>query len=202
VPHGGGVAIASERENGLIVGIVKSLDDPEDLGRVKVTYPTLGDEESDWCRLVAPFAGGGRGAFFRPEVDDEVLVAFEHGDPRRPYVLGGVWSKADKPPADDGKKKDNNWRFLVSRSGHVVKLDDTAGAEVVEVSDGGGTTRVVLETASGKVRVESDGGDVEVTAMAGTVKVEAAMVEIKATGSATLEAGGALTLKGSVVNIN
>lgn len=191
-----------ERENGVMVGIVQSLDDPEDLGRVKVTYPHLADEASDWCRLVAPFAGRERGAFFRPEVGDEVLIVFEHGDPRRPYLVGGLWSKADPPPPDDGKKSENNWRFLRSRSGHLVKLDDTAGAEVVEVSDGGGTTRVVLETASGKVRVESDGGDVEVTASGGAVKVTAATVEIKASGTASLEAGGTLTLKGATVNIN
>lgn len=194
--------MAGGRENGVVVGIVESLDDPEDIGRVKVTYPHLGDEVSDWCRLVAPFAGPRRGAFFRPEVDDEVLVVYEHGDPRQPYVLGGVWSKTDPPPPDDGRKTDNNWRFLRSRSGHLVKLDDTAGAEVIEISDGGGTTRVVLETAAGKVRVESDGGDVEVSAPGGAVKILAQTIEIKATGTASLEAGGSLTLKGATVSIN
>jgi uncharacterized protein involved in type VI secretion and phage assembly len=191
-----------KRENGLAIGLVHSLDDPDGLGRVKVTYPHLEDQVSHWCRLVAPFAGGERGAFFRPEVGDEVLVAFEHGDPRQPYVLGGVWSKTDPPPPDDGDAKENNWRFIRSRSGHLIKLDDTAGAELIEITDGSESNRVVIDTANRKIRVESDQGDVEVRAPRGTVKIEATTIEIKATGSASLEAGGTLTLKGATVNIN
>lgn len=191
-----------KRENGLVIGIVQSLEDPDGLGRVRVTYPHLEDQVSFWCRLVAPFAGKERGAFFRPEVDDEVLVAWEHGDPRQPYIVGGVWSKTDPPPPDDGQAKENNWRFLRSRSGHLIKLDDTAGAELIEITDGSEKNRIVVDTASNTIRVESDQGNVEVKAPRGTVKIEATTVEIKATGSATLEAGGTLTLKGATVNIN
>jgi hypothetical protein len=62
-----------------------------------------------------------------------VLVACEQGDPRRTIVVGGLWSKTDPPPSDDGKKVDNNWRFFRSRSGHLMKFDDTSGAERIEI---------------------------------------------------------------------
>ncbi|HVR97155.1 MAG TPA: phage baseplate assembly protein V [Thermoanaerobaculia bacterium] len=188
--------------NGVLIGIVSDLEDPERLGRVKVRYPTLGDQESDWARLIAAGAGKERGLFSRPEVGDEVVVVFEQGDPHRAYVLGGVWSKTDPPPPDDGNAADNNWRFIQSRSGHVIKLDDTQGAELIEIVDKDGQRRVVLDSANRKIQVICDQGDVEVTAGAGTVKVEATTVEIKATGNLTVEAGGLLKIKGATVDIN
>jgi phage baseplate assembly protein V len=189
-------------QRGVLIGIVSSLDDPEHLGRVKVRYPTRGDQESDWVRLVSAGAGKGRGFFSRPEENDQVVVVFEEGDPLKAYALGGVWSEADRPPQGDGKAKDNNWRFLRSRSGHVIKLDDTKDAERIEIVDKDGQRRVVLDAAKKKIQVICDQGDVEVTAKAGSVKVEAATIEIKATGNLTLDAKGALTLKGATVDIN
>ena len=188
-------------ENGIIIGIVDDLKDPENLGRVRVTYPVLEDQLSDWARLVSLMAGKERGAFFRPEVGDEVLVAFEQGDPRRPYILGGVWSTPDPPPPDDGKPEENNWRFFRSRSGHVFKLDDTQGAERVEIIDKDETHKIIIDTAGDKIQILCDSGDVEVTA-AGKVDVKAAEVIVKADGAMTLEAGGTMTIKGATVNIN
>jgi uncharacterized protein involved in type VI secretion and phage assembly len=191
-----------QRENGIVIGIVTDLKDPDRLGRVKVKYPHLNDEQSYWARLVTLMAGPDRGAFFRPEVDDEVLLAFEHGDPRQPYVLGALWSKADTPPADDGQQTQNNWRFIKSRSGHIIKLDDTQGAEKIEFIDKDGSRKVIIDSAGRKIQVICDDGDIEVSASAGSVKVEAVTVEVKATGNMTLEATGTLTIKGATVNIN
>lgn len=191
-----------DRNNGIIIGVVSSLDDEEGLGRVKVTYPTLGNEESEWARLVALMAGGQRGTFFRPEVGDEVLVAFELGDPCRPYILGGVWSQENPPPPDDGRPTENNWRVIHSRSGHRILLDDTSGREKVEIVDKDGARRVVIDSANQKIQVVCDTGDVEVKASAGDVKVEAVNVDIKASGTMTLEATGTMTIKGATVNIN
>src|SRR5581483_3964040 len=123
------------RENGIMIGVVADLADPDRLGRVRVRFPCLADQLSDWARLATPMAGAGRGFFMRPEVGDEVLVGFELGEPRRPYVLGALWSKKDQPPPDDGNASKNNWRFIQSRSGHIVKLDDTQGKEKIEVID-------------------------------------------------------------------
>ncbi|MHC5732095.1 MAG: phage baseplate assembly protein V, partial [Nostoc sp.] len=82
-----------------LVGIVTDNKDPQGWGRVKVKFPTLTeDHASNWARVVAPGAANGRGFDCLPEVNDEVLVGFEHGDIHRPYVLGGVWNGKDAPP--------------------------------------------------------------------------------------------------------
>jgi uncharacterized protein involved in type VI secretion and phage assembly len=191
-----------QHDKNVVIGIVTDLDDPDRIGRVRVKFPYLNDQPSYWARLVSPMAGAERGLFCRPEVDDEVLVVFEHGDQRRPYVLGALWSKADRPPPDDGKPRQNNWRLLRSRSGHVIKLDDTKGAEKVEITDRSGKIQIVFDCAANKLRVVCDTGDVEVKAQ-GAVKVEAGTdVEIKAGASMTLQATGTLTIKGAKVNIN
>ena len=84
--------------HGVVVGLVTNNKDPDDLGRVKVKYPWLGDNiESDWIRLSSPMAGSGRGFLYLPEVNDEVLIAFEHGDVHHPYIVGALWSSTDKP---------------------------------------------------------------------------------------------------------
>ncbi|HKQ04334.1 MAG TPA: phage baseplate assembly protein V [Blastocatellia bacterium] len=190
-----------QRENGIVIGTVMDLDDPEKLGRVKVRLAQYNDEQSCWARLVAPMAGKQRGFFFRPEKEDEVLIAFENGDPRRAYVLGALWSKVDAPPPDDGKK-DNNWRFIVSRSGHILKLDDTSGAEKVEVIDKSGKHKIVLDASGDKIQIICDSGNVEVKAPAGSVKVDAQSIEINASADMTLTAGTQLKIQGNKVDIN
>jgi uncharacterized protein involved in type VI secretion and phage assembly len=93
---------ATDRIYGVVIGVVTNNEDPDKLGRVKVQYPWLSDKvESNWARVVTPMAGNERGFFALPEVDDEVLIAFAHGDVRFPYVLGSLWNGKDKPPAED-----------------------------------------------------------------------------------------------------
>ena len=188
--------------NGIAIGIVSNLEDPEGLGRVLLTYPLLEDQESQWARLAVPMAGPDRGTFFRPEVDDEVLVAFEHGDVRRPYILGSLWSTTDQPPADDGNAKENNWRFIKSRSGHVIKFNDTQGSETIEIIDKNEKHKIIIDSANEKIQIICDSGDIELTASAGKFKVDASEVEIKASGSMKLEASGQNSIKGATVNIN
>ena len=191
-----------QRENGILIGVVADLEDPDALGRVRVKFPNLGDKLSYWAKVAAPMAGNSRGFFFRPEVDDEVLVGFEMGDPRRPYVLGALWNKVDTPPPDDGKPKDNNWRFVKSRSGHILKFDDTKGAERIEIIDKDQRHKIVIDSSGDKIQILCDSGNVEIKATAGKIQIEASEAEIKTTGNMTLQAGGQMTIKGSVVNIN
>jgi uncharacterized protein involved in type VI secretion and phage assembly len=189
--------------NGITIGLVISLEDEANLGRIKLSYPNLpGNVESDWARLSSPMAGKGRGAFFRPEVGDEVLVAFEHGDPRRPYILGSLWSEEDKPPPDDGDKKANNWRFIRSRCGHIILLDDTSGKEKIELIDKEGKRRVTIDSANKKIQVICDEGDVEIKAPRGNVLIEADNVTVRANQTLTLEANQTTNVKGGTVNIN
>jgi uncharacterized protein involved in type VI secretion and phage assembly len=191
-----------QRENGILIGTVADLEDPDALGRVRVKFPSLADQLSYWAKIAAPMAGNSRGFFFRPEVDDEVLVAFEMGDPRRPYVLGALWSKVDTPPPDDSKPKDNNWRFIKSRSGHILKFDDTKGAERVEIIDKDQRHKIIIDSSGDKIQILCDSGNMEIKATAGKLQIEASEAEIKTTGNMTLQAGGQMTIKGSVVNIN
>lgn len=200
-----------DRDNGIVIGIVEDLDDPEKLGRIRVKLQHLAEEVSDWAWLVTPMAGNERGLFLRPEIEDQVLVAFLHGDPSYPYILGSVWSKKEKPPPDDGDAKKNNWRFIKSRSGHIVKLDDTANAEKIEVIDKSGQIKIQLDSANKKIRVENSSGDIEiagttgnisVSTSGGQVKVEGVSIEISAQANLTLKASGKLTIQGSLVSIN
>jgi len=192
-----------QRENGVLIGLVEDLDDPEQLGRVRVRLPHLGENMiSDWCRIASPLGGKDRGWFLRPEKDDEVLLASEHGDPRRLYVVGGVWSTVDPPPSDDGKKTDNNWRFFRSRSGHMLKFDDTSGAERIEITGKGEKQQIVIDVSGSKIQVTCSSGDIELSAPSGKLSIDANTVEIKSKSTMTIEAGASMTVKGQTVAIN
>jgi uncharacterized protein involved in type VI secretion and phage assembly len=188
--------------NGIVVGVVTSLKDDERLGRVRVRYPHLEDQPSEMARLATVMAGPDRGSFFVPEPGDEVLIAFEHNDPRRPYVVGSLWSKVDPPPAGDGDPEANNLRFIRSRSGAVIRFDDTQGAEKIEIVDKDVKHSITLDSAAKRIDVVSKNGDVGVSAEAGTVTVKAETVDLHATGAMTLRADGKLTIRGSIVEIN
>jgi uncharacterized protein involved in type VI secretion and phage assembly len=194
---------------GVAVGLVIDNKDPQALGRVRLKLPALSDDEIGlWARIAVLMAGADRGTFFPPEVGDEVLVAFEHGDIARPYVLGGLWNGQDKPPETNADGK-NNLRLVKSRSGHLIRLDDSDGAEKIEIVDKSGGNSITIDTANNAISITS-AADVTIDAPQGTLKLSAQTIEIassantevKAQGNLTLEASGATTLKGAMVNIN
>jgi phage baseplate assembly protein V len=191
-----------QRENGILIGVVQDLDDPERLGRVRVRMPHLDDQLTDWSRQATPMGGKDRGLFFRPEIGDEVLVACEQGDPRRTVVVGALWSKADPPPADDGQATDNNWRFFRSRSGHLLKFDDTSGAERIEIVGSGDGHKLIVDVSGKKIEITCSTGDITISAPAGKVAIDADQVEIKAKTSMTLDGGGSLKASATTVAIN
>jgi uncharacterized protein involved in type VI secretion and phage assembly len=159
IMSGGQLTEDTGRIHGVVIGIVTNNQDPDKLGRVKVKFPWLSDQdESDWARVAAPMAGKGRGAFFLPEVDDEVLVAFEHGDARVPYVIGALWNGKDAPPRDNGDGK-NDQRVIHSRAGHELVFDDNDQKGQVMVKTKGGHQVLLDDTAQGpKVMVKSSAG--------------------------------------------
>lgn len=187
---------------GVVVGIVTNIDDPDGLGRVKVKFPWLKEDvESHWSRIMSLMAGNESGCVFRPEVEDEVLVLFEHGDTRYPYVIGALWNGQDAMPSERGSDSDNNIRLIKSRSGHIIKLDDTAGSEKIEIIDKEEKNTIVIDTSSNKISISAD-TDIELKASNGKILLDATEIEIKSSGSATVEASGDMTIKGSTVNIN
>ena len=198
---------SASRISGVVVGVVTNNQDPSGLGRVKVKFPWLSDsQESFWARVAAPMAGKGRGFYFLPEVEDEVLIAFEHGDARFPYVLGSLWNGQDKPP-EDGAVLDR--RVLKSTSGHAVVLDDTKDKEKIEIIDKSGKNTIVIDTAKNTITITSD-KDITLSASNGTIKLEAKKIEIKSSTDTAIEAGagmdvkatGTMNVKGAMVNIN
>lgn len=143
---------------GVTVGLVTNNKDDEGLGRVKVKFPWLSDtDESYWARIVTPMAGKERGLYFIPEVNDEVLVAFEHGMIEFPYILGALWNGQDKPPLTnkDGK---NDQRAIVSRSGHQIILDDKENEEKIIIRDKTKKNEIVIDSKNNTmtVKVEKD----------------------------------------------
>ncbi|MFK8024804.1 MAG: VgrG-related protein [Ilumatobacter sp.] len=207
--------------NALVIGVVTNIEDPDQPSRVKVSFPTFDDSaESAWARLALPGAGADRGLQLLPEVGDEVLVGFEHGNAHRPIVLGGLWSKKNAPPlsnADAVKSGSVAVRTLKSRAGHSITIND-ADAEggnsiVVQLADGKGTFRlgqdeVRLETpvdismttektlslvAAGDVSIS--GANVKITADS-KIDLEATDVGAKGASSASIE-GGTVDIKGS-----
>ena len=111
----------------LLVGIVTNNKDPKGWGRVKVQFPTLTKEhDSHWARVVGLGAADKRGFYCLPEIDDEVLVGFEHGDIHRPYIVGGVWNGKDKTveTVDDTINKNGKVRLrtIKTRTGHQIQF--------------------------------------------------------------------------------
>jgi uncharacterized protein involved in type VI secretion and phage assembly len=197
---GWSLADAAGRIYGVVVGIVTDNKDPDALGRIKVKLPWLSpDAESDWARIATLMAGNERGAFFLPEVDDEVLVAFEHGDLRFPYVLGALWNGTDKPPESNSDGQ-NDRRLFRSRSGMMVGFNDADGNETIEIADKDGRTKVVVEMSGKKITLSSS-GDIEVKAADGTVSISAKTIKLDSTGKTEVTATGTLDVKGQTVNI-
>jgi uncharacterized protein involved in type VI secretion and phage assembly len=194
---------------GVVVGVVTNNEDPDGLGRVKVKFPWLSDEdESHWARIAAPMAGKERGIYFLPEVEDEVLVTFEQGDMRFPYVLGALWNGKDAPPASNTGGK-NNVRLIKSRSGSVIRLNDEDGKETVEIADKDGKNQIVIDIAKKTITITSD-KDITLSATQGTITLDAQKIAIKSSADAKIEAGAGmdvkasatLNVKGATVNIN
>jgi phage baseplate assembly protein V len=191
------------RVSGVAIAVVTDNRDPERLCRVKVGYPWHDDPRaSHWARLAAPMAGANRGVVLIPEIGDEVLVAFERGDLRHPYVVGALWSARAAPPAASA-----DTRLFRSRSGHQLRFDEGApGAVELSTHDG---KRVVMdddgvriEDGNGnRLRIDGTSGAIDI-ASSGKLTIKAASIAIDASGTIEIKAGATLTLRGALVNIN
>lgn len=200
----------------MLVGIVSNNNDPKGWGRVRVKFPTLTEEhESNWARVVSVGAGPTRGFDCLPEINDEVLVAFEHGDIHRPYVIGGVWNGTDAPPEAvaetivGGKVRLRTFKTRVGHKLQFVEEDKTTKKGVYLNTIGGHNLRlndsdkfVELETTGGhKFRADDSSKEVSLTSTGNiTVKtgtsgstkdltINAANISLIATTNITLKVG-------------
>lgn len=193
---------------GVAVAVVTNNQDPDGEGRIKVKYPWRNTEdESFWARMITFMAGSQRGAFFLPEVNDEVLVAFENGDIDHPYILGGLWSGNMKPPETNSDGK-NNLRLIKSRSGHKIILNDTDGGEKIEVIDKTGKNLISIDTSSNTISISSE-QDIKIKAK-NKISLEGTELEFKSQAATKIEVGANMdvkananmTIKGAMVMIN
>ena len=183
---------------GVFPALVVDIKDPDGQGRVKITLPwspdTNGSRYEAWARLATMMAGNNRGSWFIPDTNDEVLVCFEAGDPRRPYVIGALWNGSDKPPESMDGSGNNYKKVLRSRNGVKITLDDadgreqlileTPGGQKLTMKDGPGSVEIV-DSNGNSIKLEPSG--ITVTASA-KVTINAAQVEVSA-GMVTVNAG-------------
>ena len=152
------------------------------MARVKVTFPWLSDTvESGWVRTVAPGAGARAGLYWVPDVGDEVLVAFEHGDVSKPIVLGGLWNGTHPPPAANTDAL-NRKRVLATPAGHTLSFDDTPGTGAVRITHAAGSEIVLSGDGSVTISAARD-----LTLKARTsINLAAPAVDIKVTTSVNI----------------
>jgi uncharacterized protein involved in type VI secretion and phage assembly len=167
---------------------VVSLDDPDRRNRVQVrliAFDAVDMQDAPmWARVVAPFAGSGRGVFFLPDVDDEVLVVFMNGDAHHPLILGGLWNGNAQSPADIESGGTNRYKRIKSKNGIVITMDDQQGQETLKLETPGGQ-KITLQDGPGTITVEdSNGNSIKLEAagitVTASVKVNASQVEVTA----------------------
>lgn len=222
-----------ERWYGAVIGIVTNTDDPNDWGRVKVKFPWLTDDaESWWARVMGNGAGPEAGFCIIPEVGDEVLIIFEHGDFNRPIIVGGFWNgKHTLPPpvagaAEGEKPLIRSWHSisghhismydnddakveLITAGGHSATFDDTN--EIVEIKTTSGHTASlddmgkkieILSSGGHKIILDDNGRKITIQST-GDVEVKAGMnMTLSAGANMDIKASGPVNIKGAVVNIN
>ncbi|MEO8017670.1 MAG: phage baseplate assembly protein V [Pseudomonadota bacterium] len=200
-----------KRIQGVTLATVVSNQDMSGQGRVQIRVPSMPNYQP-WARVAAFSAGRERGGYFIPQQGEEVLVAFNQGDVREPYVLGTLWNGQDKPPFT-GPMDPTQKRAIRTPIGHEVLLDDAEQKVVVKTSTGqtitltpdsieiaaGDAAKITLST-SGTVTIEAS---VQIEFKAPAIKANAtSSLDLKASVVATLDGGANCTVKGGLVNIN
>jgi uncharacterized protein involved in type VI secretion and phage assembly len=206
---------------GVVNAIVTDNKDPDGLGRVKVALPWLdATHTTDWCRIAFPGAGGINGPhgwYLLPEINDEVLVAFHHGDPRRPIVLGGLYNGVDKPPIENGVAVAGNGmvnqHIFQTRSGAFLLFDDADGHEALEYKSKSGNFNLRFEEGTGlTLKSEEQGNKINITPEGAItieyqkdISIESATgkLSLKAAGDVSIEStGGKVALKASTGDVS
>lgn len=168
----------SSQVKGVVIGLVDDLDDPEDLGRIRVRYPWLeGNPISNWARVVTLFASAETGVHFRPEIGDEAVLGFDRNSIDHPFILGFVWSGENRPPELDSDAQ----RLVTTISGHRMVFDDNEDDPALTIEDASGN----------KITMNKEG-----------VVVESAKDITLKGQNITVDAKQQLTLKGNPVHIN
>lgn len=182
---------ADQRYFGVVVGLVTDNADPDSLGRVKLTFPWFSEAmTSEWCRVAQPYAGKGYGFYWVPEIDDEVVVAFMHGDMRIPIVVGSLYNGVDRPPIT---RNGRDPKVILTRAGHRILLEDDAGQQKIEIVDASGNNSIVIDTTSNSIAIAAQGD----------IKVEATgQLTLSGNSGVTVSSPGTVKISGSMIELN
>ena len=199
-----------EKINGVSLATVINNVDPTGEARVQLILPWL-PGVMPWARVASPMAGMLRGLFFMPQIGDEVLVCFNQGDIREPFIIGALWNTIDRPPTllpTDAVTQ----RKIRTPSGHELSFDETTQSVTLTSNMRARVTldplKAELSTDAATVTISQD-GNVTITA-AQKISLAAPVIEIKAAsvlnvesaGTTAVKAGAACTVQGAVVAIN
>jgi phage baseplate assembly protein gpV len=203
---------AQKKFYGIAIGTVSDTLDPLGQGRVKVKLPWFNENENTgWARIATPVAGSNYGFYFIPRVDEEVLVAFEHGDIELPYIIGRLWNLQDQPPEFTPLLGKSHIRTF---AGHDVTFDDiqqsieiststlqkiTLDPFKIEMSNASGTVTLTLDNTSQKITLQAAVG-IELKAI--DIKIEGVNVEINGTAKTEVKSAGLCNVQAPLVKIN
>ncbi len=205
-PTAAGAVAGGFGHTGFVVGKVTNIDDKEaSKQRVKVKYPSMPTLESEWARVVVLGGGPKTGVDMRPEVGDEVLIGFEHGDLRLPYVIGGLTSKADHEVLPAVKDNKVDVRSITSRAGHRIEMLDGSDKDKqhIKITTGDGKTiarfgqdMIEISTKAKDGLIFSD-GKAKITMKDGKIVIDAETLDISTKQATTIDAKGKVDVTGS-----
>ena len=208
---------------GILVATVTDNQDPDALGRVKVSTDLLGEEiVTDWIQVLNMGSSPDAGCYFLPEIDSKVVISFIGEGINNPIVLGGVWGAFQAPPeaeensgADLNGDGENNVKFIRSRSGQRIIFDDTDGEEKIQILSPDAATRFEFLVADEMINIETDkdiniiaGGKLYIEAeeaefvFSGALGIEAAGLQAETSDAMEFTSGSGITLEGNAIKLN
>ena len=179
----GGANGGPRKVDSIIVGVVTNNNDPDKMGRVKVTLPSVNEVETFWAPVLLPAAGNERGISMLPRVDEQVIVAFENGDPSYPVVLGSMFNGRDKPGSE----------MAVADGSFALKSDENVLVRA--------NKDINLRSDTGKWDIKIDGGEIKEKVAKGYTGDFGATWNLKATGGITVESSQSVTVKAPSITV-
>ncbi len=167
------------RMTGVAVGIVTENYSKDMPGRLRVKIPVR-DEASnilDWAKVAVPYGGKEWGCWFLPEKDDQVLLAFEQGSIKKPYIIGSLPREGDKTVQETADEHNQTKKIITKNGNSVVFTDHKDGSEKdsIKISTSGDTCRIILDNEERKISIadKDSGCSVEMNYSDGEMKMAA-----------------------------
>ncbi len=171
---------------GLQVGKVKQIyEDPDNELRVLVTLPLIqSGDDGVWARLATFYATSGAGAFFYPEVDDEVVVGFFNDDPRYPVILGSMYSSGRAPAYQP--EEENNTKAIVSREQLKIIFDEEKKVITIQTP---ASNMIVLSDEDQGITISDQNGN--------SIKLSPSGIDISSASNITVSADESISMTGT-----